>query len=872
MAVRHRRPLPPLSARRRRAPRARATLAALVGALVAVATPGEVRAEDQQLIGSVSVDTTEGRFFVDLEEDDPVVREFARAFASLVRDRVFFHESDKRIGCTADPENCFDCQCDFGVGEPDDCLGQPVGRCVGDPNERSCTSSGFRVNDLLAPSRVLHAGLFELDSANALQETTEPLDVSNPMQAGIFQNDPLTVAFVRDGTGTLTREWVIHLADNSDLEYAPGLTFDDADNRGANAYFVIGRVSDTTGVIERLAELPTIDARCNASLAGAPASIRQDLEQLPFFGSDDDEPVLIETCAPDDLDCRMPLCITPADNELSCEEPLCYSISELPEEEQVGGIVYACDFPEQPSFPLVTRVAPAGLTLIANGLAPPEPNNVIDFPNNPQLTVDVRDEGCIVDPDDPPGPCTNPGDPTFVELRSGGSVSTLRVSDLSRLTVLGGELGVALELRDTARARLQGGSVTAATTELSSDLALDGGSLGSLATGDDSTARIAGGDVADIDALGDSLVRVVGRDFTVDAASVGFGPLVAASGLLAGTLLSGEPLSATFDQGGPVETGVIHLLSEDDLEPTRDFVSVGLASNPADPDTGLGAVDRAYRIGQRPVSNADYAAFLNAVARSDPNSLWDARMASDARGGIRRTGAAGNYRYATIPGRADWPVVFVSRFDAMRFANWLHNGGPEGDAGSTEQGSYAFVGGVLQGGREPGARFVIPSLDEWYKAAYYDPATGSYRDYPTGSDTLPVATSPTRDLGNQVNAGSAPGSLGGLSDAGAYRFSASAFGTLDQGGNTLDWLEDSLALRGGHWDLTVDRTGRTALPVSVSGPEAQESFVGFRVPEPGAGLLAAAAAATLAALRRRRPVRWHEDPGCAARARISTRA
>ena len=35
------------------------------------------------------------------------------------------------------------------------------------------------------------------------------------------------------------------------------------------------------------------------------------------------------------------------------------------------------------------------------------------------------------------------------------------------------------------------------------------------------------------------------------------------------------------------------------------------------------------------------------------------------------------------------------------------------------------------------ARYFLPSVDEWYKAAYYDPTSGVYYNYPTGSDSVP---------------------------------------------------------------------------------------------------------------------------------------
>ena len=103
-----------------------------------------------------------------------------------------------------------------------------------------------------------------------------------------------------------------------------------------------------------------------------------------------------------------------------------------------------------------------------------------------------------------------------------------------------------------------------------------------------------------------------------------------------------------------------------------DWVRVGMAGNAADERTGFGAVDYAYRIGKYEVTNAQYTEFLNAVAVADPNALYNTRMASGL-GGIARSGGAGSYSYDAIVGREQMPVVFVSFYDALRFANWMHN-------------------------------------------------------------------------------------------------------------------------------------------------------------------------------------------------------
>ena len=62
-------------------------------------------------------------------------------------------------------------------------------------------------------------------------------------------------------------------------------------------------------------------------------------------------------------------------------------------------------------------------------------------------------------------------------------------------------------------------------------------------------------------------------------------------------------------------------------------------------------------------------------------------------GGITRSGGSGSYTYSAIAGRGNMPVNFVSFYDALRFANWLHNGQPTGaqDNTTTEDGAYTIT-------------------------------------------------------------------------------------------------------------------------------------------------------------------------------------
>lgn len=164
-------------------------------------------------------------------------------------------------------------------------------------------------------------------------------------------------------------------------------------------------------------------------------------------------------------------------------------------------------------------------------------------------------------------------------------------------------------------------------------------------------------------------------------------------------------------------------------------------------------------------------------------------------------------------GRGNLPIAYVSWFDAARFVNWLHNG--QG-SGSTETGVYSLNGatsGIFTA--QPGATVWLPTEDEWYKAAYYDPTknggTGGYWLHANQSDSMTtndptVAGSANFYDGDYVGSGtSSPPSGNALTEVGAYGSdSQSYYGTNDQGGNVFEWndaviLGSSRGLRGGSW-------------------------------------------------------------------------
>ena len=205
-----------------------------------------------------------------------------------------------------------------------------------------------------------------------------------------------------------------------------------------------------------------------------------------------------------------------------------------------------------------------------------------------------------------------------------------------------------------------------------------------------------------------------------------------------------------------------------DSQMSLDFVPVGDPGNAAD-TTGYGSVPYAYQMGKYDVTIGQYCQFLNAVAKTDAYGVYDSGMATNIPSiGIARIGSPGSYSYwvgGSNDQGPDCPIFNVTWGDAARFCNWLQNGQPTGPqgTGTTETGAYALNGAttssaLLSVTRNAGAKYFIPSENEWYKAAYYKGGgtNAGYWAYPTQSDTVPSNVLSTTDTNsaNYVGSGS----------------------------------------------------------------------------------------------------------------------
>jgi len=309
-------------------------------------------------------------------------------------------------------------------------------------------------------------------------------------------------------------------------------------------------------------------------------------------------------------------------------------------------------------------------------------------------------------------------------------------------------------------------------------------------------------------------------------------------------------------------------------EVTFDWVTVGGPGNTCETQSQgcFGAVANTYRISKFETTNAQYAEFLNAVATTDTYGLYNASMGIQL-GGISRSGSPGSYTYNAIVGRENRPVNHVSFWDALRFANWLQNGQPTGAQGTTttENGAYTLTPDGIANNtvvrNTSVATFFITSEDEWYKAAYYDPVSMSYFDYPAGTDTPTVCAAPG-DTPNAANCEYAVEDY--LSEVGSYTASVSPSGTFDQGGNVSEWTEAILnqgVSRGQRGGAFFNDPSDLSAPLRADyGPTGEINSIGIRIatrsyPAPSmspvgmamlGGLVLAIAVGGLAVQRRRR--------------------
>lgn len=240
-------------------------------------------------------------------------------------------------------------------------------------------------------------------------------------------------------------------------------------------------------------------------------------------------------------------------------------------------------------------------------------------------------------------------------------------------------------------------------------------------------------------------------------------------------------------------------------------------ANAADAN-GYGAVGYNYRIGTTEVSIHQFQAGPTADA---------------------------NYNYWNSGGRTvgtNAPAVNITWYQAARYCNWLTSGNVSNGAytvsGALVTAVTAHSGGAMNSLISTyGTVYVLPTEDEWYKAAYYK--DGSYSLYANGTGTAPIH-------GVDANFSTAGGYVNGPAWV-VGSGTSEQNGTLNMMGNAWEWLEsaddgllnelgsEEMAFRGGdYWQgvslLDSGARGNAELP---SGEFLNTGFRVVAIPEPG---------------------------------------
>jgi formylglycine-generating enzyme required for sulfatase activity len=240
-----------------------------------------------------------------------------------------------------------------------------------------------------------------------------------------------------------------------------------------------------------------------------------------------------------------------------------------------------------------------------------------------------------------------------------------------------------------------------------------------------------------------------------------------------------------------------------------EFVNVGNAGNAAD-TTGYGAVGYNYRVGKYEVTNAQWNTFVSLAGAP--------------------TGNDGGYASGSYFTGAQQPTNNVSWYEAAQFCNYL-------TSGDKYSGAYQFdiSGNFLGIDRVAsistyGTTYVIPTEDEWYKAAYFKNDASGYSPFANGTDTAPIEDVES----NYNNSSGAPWDI--------TNGTQEQNGTFNMMGNVWEWNETLInssyrGCRGGSYESAGDDYVaflKSSYRGSIN-PNCEDYSLGFRVasvPEP----------------------------------------
>ena len=293
--------------------------------------------------------------------------------------------------------------------------------------------------------------------------------------------------------------------------------------------------------------------------------------------------------------------------------------------------------------------------------------------------------------------------------------------------------------------------------------------------------------------------------------------------LAAGVVFSAAAHADTFGSG--------------EFEFEIEFVRIGDPGNPADDVVPIdvsaplpsGTVPYAYRMAKYEISE-DIIAKANALS-DDAGDPLDLDV--DVERGPQK------------------PATGLTWFDAARFVNFLNEDRGFSPAYKFDEDNRFQLWAPTDDGFNPhnrfrnrNARYVLPSADEWHKAAYFDPINDQWWLFPFGSDDPPTPVASGTDLGTAVYNQDGPADV-------QLAGGENLFGLIGMAGNVAEFEETTADLlnrdsqarrgfRGGAWILTATTVDFSSVFRASGGPGATQSISGIRiasVPEPSSLLI-----------------------------------
>lgn len=237
---------------------------------------------------------------------------------------------------------------------------------------------------------------------------------------------------------------------------------------------------------------------------------------------------------------------------------------------------------------------------------------------------------------------------------------------------------------------------------------------------------------------------------------------------------------------------------------TMEFVEVGNPGNTADTlesPNPAGAVSYTYQIGKYEVSRNMIDLYNTNYGTANSLAITMQDMTSYGGNGANK------------------PATGISWNEAARFVNWLNTSQGYSEAYKFSTSSATDNIDVWTSGdvgydasnpyRNSNANYVLPSTDEFYKAAFYDPGGAVWFDYATSDGSVPTAVSSGTTVNTAVfNEATATGPAD-VDQAGGLN----AYGIMGLSGNVYEWEESSFdqtnasptlnrSRRGGSWATT----------------------------------------------------------------------